>query len=213
MNPAGVIEMDVDVARTKLTAYRDAKFKDVAAEYEACVAGYEQLAEGKKLIDISAAIAAGGFDSKMRPKLAIARADRQVVRMRWDARSTRMEFNASFRPDGQSTSMRREDLFVSVDVGVEHGLTETFTTKSRGTETWGFRLEAWAKVPMIPADVRPKRGQLESWHILWEVEHWHDRAPLARPSRDPYLLKHVGGTLYAVIAEWNLTELEIAVMR
>lgn len=203
-----LITMDVEAAKEKLAAYKAAKFKDVEDEYNACLAGFEQLAKGRALIDINQAIAAGGFDEKKRPKLAIARADREVVRLRWESRSTRMEFNASYRLDGGYTQLRRDDLFVWADVGVEHGLTYT----SKG-QTWGRTVEAWARVPMVPADVRPPRGKLDQWHILWEVDQWFDRAPLAMPSRDPYLLKHIGGSLYAVLAEWNLTDLEMAVMR
>jgi hypothetical protein len=32
------------------------------------------------------------------------------------------------------------------------------------------------------------------------------------PDRDPYLLRHVGGALYAVLAAWDLTDLERAIM-
>jgi hypothetical protein len=32
------------------------------------------------------------------------------------------------------------------------------------------------------------------------------------PPEDPALLKHIGGDLYAVLAVWNLTELERAVL-
>src|SRR5438046_3023240 len=32
------------------------------------------------------------------------------------------------------------------------------------------------------------------------------------PPEDPALLKHIGGDLYAVVAVWNLTELERAVL-
>jgi hypothetical protein len=70
----------------------------------------------------------------------------------------------------------------------------------------------YALIPMIPADVRP-RDALENCYVLWEVEHWADRPIRATPDRDPYLLKHLAGDLYAVIAEWDLTELERAIMQ
>lgn len=42
--------------------------------------------------------------------------------------------------------------------------------------------------------------------ILWEAE-WQ-----AVPPKDPALLRHLGGDLYAVVAVWDLTELERAVL-
>lgn len=67
--------------------------------------------------------------------------------------------------------------------------------------------------PLVPADVRPATGQLRDWHVLWEVEAWHDSPQTMTPPRDPYLLRYIGGSLWAVLAEWDLTELERAVMR
>jgi hypothetical protein len=73
-------------------------------------------------------------------------------------------------------------------------------------------VEGFALVPMIPADVRPAEGREKDWFVLWEVERWSNEPLLAAPDRDPFLLRHVGGDLYAVLAEWNLTDLERAVM-
>lgn len=66
-------------------------------------------------------------------------------------------------------------------------------------------------VPMVPADVRPS-GNLKYYFVLWEVEQWSDTSLTAVPDRDPYLLQHLAGDLYIVVAEWDLTELERAIM-
>ncbi len=60
-------------------------------------------------------------------------------------------------------------------------------------------------VPLIPPALRPSTD-FRNFHILWEAE-WQRVAP-----KDPALLKHVGGHLYAVLATWDLTELERAVL-
>jgi hypothetical protein len=66
---------------------------------------------------------------------------------------------------------------------------------------------------MVPADVRASvTGTLAEYFIPWEVEQWANRRISSRPDRDPYLRKHIGGDLYAVVAEWDLTELERMVM-
>src|SRR5262249_35431596 len=80
-------------------------------------------------------------------------------------------------------------------------------------DTWKTWVEGYALVPMVPLDVRPKVGVLEGWHILWEVERWADDEIRVQPDIDPYLLKHVTGSFYAVIAEWNLTRLQRSIMR
>lgn len=67
-------------------------------------------------------------------------------------------------------------------------------------------------VPIVPADVRETvTGPLRDYHILWEVEQWHDQ-PLVTPPTDPYLIRHIGGSLWSVEAEWDLTDLEKAVI-
>lgn len=74
--------------------------------------------------------------------------------------------------------------------------------------------DGYALVPMVPADAREEAGnpQLSKCWILWEVERWADKRIGAVPDRDPFLLKHVGGELYAILAAWDLTDLERAVM-
>jgi hypothetical protein len=61
-----------------------------------------------------------------------------------------------------------------------------------------------AIVPIIPPKLRPV-GDLSGYCILWEAD-WK-RAP-----GDPFLLKHLVGTMYAVLAVWDLTPLEQAVL-
>jgi hypothetical protein len=72
----------------------------------------------------------------------------------------------------------------------------------------GLRTGLWegeAIVPLIPIHLRPKRG-LQNYHILWEAE-WAKRYPV-----DPYLLRRFGGDAWIVVAAWDLTDVERAVM-
>lgn len=61
--------------------------------------------------------------------------------------------------------------------------------------------------PIIPPHLRPKHD-LGGYRTLWEVEAWKKEPP-----KDPMLLKPLGGMLYAVLATWDLTEMERAVLR
>lgn len=56
-------------------------------------------------------------------------------------------------------------------------------------------------VPHIPPHLRPD-DSLEKYHILFEVKEWN-----VYPT-DPFLLKQISGWMFAVIGEWDLTELE-----
>lgn len=64
---------------------------------------------------------------------------------------------------------------------------------------------AVATVPLIPIHLRPRRG-LANYHILWEAE-WTKKYPV-----DPYLLRRFGGDAWLVVAAWDLTDVERAVM-
>jgi hypothetical protein len=50
----------------------------------------------------------------------------------------------------------------------------------------------------------PARGcDLSKHFVLWEVESWDFAPPIG-----PMLLRPIGGNLYAVIAQWDLTDIE-----
>ena len=74
--------------------------------------------------------------------------------------------------------------------------------------TWASFTSASARramVPLVPPPLRPAHA-LRNYHVLWEAD-WQQAPPA-----DPALLKHIGGDLYAVLAIWDLTELERAVL-
>lgn len=193
-----LIQMDPAAARERLHMYRDALKRRADAEYEAAAMGYEALAKGTPLVDIAEVFQACPVDAKGRPRLAIARADRKQVEFRaeghwWGSSPTVTEYRFdAASPNGNYLIEVR--VPVDIEVGSERPKT-------------GFAL-----VPMVPPDVEPRKAILRKRSILWEVEAWSDRRIGATPDRDPYLLEHVTGTLYAVVGAWDLTPLEQAVM-
>ena len=66
-------------------------------------------------------------------------------------------------------------------------------------------IEAWAKLPYIPPYIR--RADLGQLYVLWEAT-W-----FKTPAGDPYLLEKIDDNLYRVIAAWDITPLEAAVLR
>jgi hypothetical protein len=61
-----------------------------------------------------------------------------------------------------------------------------------------------ASVPLIPVHLRPRKA-IEKYHVLWEAD-W-DQYPV-----DPYLLRRFGEDAWLVVAAWDLTPVERAVM-
>lgn len=202
MNVA-TITMDRDLAREKLRAYRRAKHQDVEAEYKQVARAYAELAKGTPLIRLTPTIQGGGFFDDMRPRLAIARADQKEVEFRWPNGSL-----AAFDTDFGYTGRRRlRNSIVHIDMGREHG-----QLSRNGNRVWAKHITGYALVPMVPPDVRPARGQLKDRFILWEVDHWASKPRTARAPVDPFLLKHIGGDLYAILASWDLTPIEQAIL-
>lgn len=202
MNVA-TITMDPDLAREKLRAYRRSKHTAVEAEYQQAAAAYAELAKGTPLLRLTPAIQAGGLFPDLRPRLAIARADRREVKFQWGSGSM-----ASFDTDFAWRPGRRlKGSLLNIDLGREHGQVVV-----RGDQRWIRTITGYALVPMVPADVRPERGQLKDRFILWEVDHWANSPQTVKAPVDPLLLKHLGGDLYAILASWDLTPIEQAVL-
>lgn len=201
------IEMTVSDAKEKLDFYRKklarVKFGEansaVAKEYKALMDGYRQLSKGVKLIDVEDAFLNCPTDEKFRPRLAIARADAKEVclisRETWSI----MRF---------STDAQRQ--YNNWSSGVRAGPRNIIFSKHAGVTT---KFEGYSIVPIVPLEVLPERGQLKDMFILWEVEKWADAPEKKVPDKDPYLLKHLSGPIYAIIGEWDLTELERALMK
>lgn len=199
---AKTISMDRNEAREKAAAYRSQLKRRKDAEYEAAAEAYELLAKGKTLIDVGIAIREGGFDAKMRPKLALSRADRMQVRFTWEPHDDIGRFDSNLNAGGWGR--KRPQFVEAVNFNRRHNVVY-------GPNNWGKRVEGFALVPMVPADVRPNVRMVDC-HILWEVEEWSDTQIGPKPPVDPYLLKRVRGDLFVILAEWNLTELERLVM-
>lgn len=61
-----------------------------------------------------------------------------------------------------------------------------------------------ADVPLIPVHLRPRKA-IEKYHVLWEAD-WNQYPT------DPYLLRRFGEDAWLVVAAWDLTPVERAVM-
>jgi hypothetical protein len=190
------ITMDVDVAREKYDHYRAAlESRDPTPEDNRIVLGYKALAAGKQLLDLHQVFKGCPLDEAGRPRLAVGRASWQ-----WCHLNAGNEF---VRGQGYVKRMRFADsvrhLQYSGPIGKVIIPAHACPPGKLTEKTWR------AMVPPVPLPIRPK-GNLHEYHVLWEAE-WQQAPPV-----DPLLLSRLAGSLYVILAWWDLTELERAVL-
>jgi hypothetical protein len=187
-----VVEVPVTRAQARelMHAYR-AHRSAQTPEDRAIERAYREIASGRVLIRALESIKEAGLDELGRPKLAIIRADIKRVRL-----SISPHIDAEFCP---MVSARGSQRGMQWRIG---GHRPIVVPGLRSREYMHGRPEA--VVPLIPVHLRPQTA-LDAYHILWEAD-WQ-----AVP-RDPMLLRRLGGDLWIVVAAWDLTEVERAVM-
>lgn len=183
------LDIDVDRAKAGLDEYAAALRRERNAEDEAIAAAYRAAARGLPLISLQAAITAGGFFEGGLPRIAICRADATDCWVQWEWRSDL----------GLVYTDRAGEWGRGALVG-EHTVRAVVTPPTHRRGYGGHTV-----VPSVPPRHRPKRSvsRLSRYHVLWEVEQWDPTPP-----RDPALLRHIRGDLWAVLATWDLTDIE-----
>jgi hypothetical protein len=173
-----------DEAAEKLAEYEAQLRIERSAEDEAIAMGYRAAARGLPIIRLSETVAAGGYFDGGLPRIAVIRATEKDCYVRWDGQS--IVYN-----DGVSRNQGALVGRYTVRVPI---------AEPPAGRWWGG---GQTIVPLIPPRYRPRWPRLKSCHLLWEVESW---TPV--PPEDPALIRHIRGDLWAVLAVWDLTELE-----
>jgi hypothetical protein len=165
------ITMDRTAARKAFLEYRAAVRDRHDAEEEQIMRGYRALAQGRQLLNLREAIAAGGVDEHDRPRLAVMHADQ-----RWCYLARDVDGSVRFACEPYPHARRKHGV-----VRLPEGTLPRLT----GEQPWcravygASRLRAI--VPIVPPGLRPAH-HLRNYHVLWEVDRW-EKAP--RPARRP----------------------------
>lgn len=185
------LQVERDTARELFEKYQEHREGYTDADRE-IASIYKQIAAGRTVIRAFESIRAAGCDERGLPKLAICPAHMAECWYRVGSPETErghVEFGKrSARGREKKEVVRMPWPFVP-------------KIQQQGSRYWDYV----ATVPLVPVHLRPKHA-LHNYHILWEAE-WTGRYPI-----DPYLLRRFGGDAWLVLAAWDLTDVERAVM-
>lgn len=188
------ILIDPDEAKKLCAEYEEAFKRDRHVEDQEIARGYRAAARGLPIIELSKVITAGGCFPNGLPRLAVARADAKICQVET---YNYLTGGIVYHSDPTRWISHRGALVGMKHVAVK-ATPEGLERRARDGQTI---------VPITPPRFRPRRSQLNNFHVLWEVEEWRLVPPI-----DPALIRHIRGDLWSVLAVWDLTPLERAVL-
>lgn len=209
------------LAKNTKDARERREFEEIARAYRA--AALDDVA----LISLSATIEAGGatvrthVDKSFRngqqvdrrrnwfvPNLAVCTPHSAYVYTSGIQADGGVEFVDSL---GRDWRYRKGVLNIATKFTLPEGFIAGHAGLSSGSQWEASEYGCWkSMVPIVPPKHRPPNG-FGTRLVLWEADDWAwEEAP--PPPRDPALLRHIGGDIYAVEAVWDLTELERLVL-
>jgi hypothetical protein len=168
--------------------------------YHELAEAYKQMGMGRRVVSLFNAMQRAGADSAGRPRLAVVRADQRWC---WFEPQHFWKGDAwCSRFVGDPSKMRPRDIYgIACHWKKESSNAIAFPSQSM---PWTAREKCVAAVPLMPPEVRP-RSDCSRYHILFEA-NW------LAPPKDPLLLRRVGRDVWTILAQWDLTEIERAVL-
>jgi len=195
------ITVDKEEARVHYQEYLDATKVRKEKYVEELKNLYRYLSQGAKVLDIYEAFKQSGVNENGEPKLAIAPANVKEI-----------YFNKESLGGGHFSEGQWADRY-SVALPSRTFSDWKGLAKEEVDHEWEIgrpaRPHIIAKVPIIPVMLLPESKSLNGYYILFEVEEWNEM-PVAK---DPYLLRRINANAFVVLAEWDVTDVELAIMR
>ena len=207
MQNTPTIEIDKEKAKEVYQEYLEA-VKTRKEEYlEQLKKVYHALSKGQKVIDVYEVFKQSGVNDKGEPKLAIVRADARLCVFRKNGNGSGM-FSARI---GKNNILPQTRYNVELAEGTFSPFEED-KTKSWWDDERFTRRNISSPVPVCPPHLLPN-SPLDRYHVLFEVKEWAEAKQMAGAGRDPFLLRRINRNTFIVLAEWDLTEVEQAVIR
>lgn len=186
MNVSTIVIKKED-ALHKLDEYKQLTGKRRLEEDDLMQSLYKSVSKGARVLDVAAAFKETGLNDLKQPRLAIARADWEDVRCTYYRQNSQTGYGVRFA------------------LNLDHANATNIRVPLSKSSSELFDRRLWSPVPHIPPSVRPKT-LLHNYYILFEVKKWNEY-PV-----DPFLLRRIHGMLFVVEAEWELTDLEAALL-
>lgn len=194
------IEMDWRKAKDTIRQYGALLKERRSAEDLAILKSTKAILAGKMVIRLADAIKAGGVDSRGLPKVAIARADDPFVHCKSWGQRCQMVGLAKKEEYVADYHRKRGSWWGRIEQANPRGFVFDLSGK------FVDNVEAKAIVPTIPPAHRPPVTAYDRYYILFEAV-WDLLPPV-----DPALLAPLGGGMFVVVAQWDLTDVERAVL-
>lgn len=177
------MNVSMEGAASALRTYKEHRSSYDARDWE-IERIYRAISKGKTVISVTQALRGAGFDQHNRPLLAFGEAS--APECYCQVETGRVTFARSRRYERG------------------HKLEVAWPEAVYKFNSVGGLLRAQS--PRIPPQHRPDEKHLAQYHILWEAD-W------TGIPRDPYLLKRIGKDAWIVLAAWDLTDVEVSVLR
>ena len=167
---------------------------------------YYHLSQGRKVIDIYEVFKKSSLKENGDPELAIARADLKKIFFHRESMGAGCFAEKERWYDSSDNVRLPSNTFKDWDTVIEDSSNEWNEWSVRHPKI--VRATVETKVPLVPAHIMPN-GKLDNYYILFEVSEWNE-VPVAA---DPYLLKRINSNAFVVLAEWDITPIEQAILR
>jgi len=166
------------------------------------------LSQGRKLLNVYDVIKDGGVFENGEPKLAIGRADWGKVVF------TKHKGKSGIFADhkvSQNWGGRKEHINLPNDY-FENGW-EIAEHRDGKVYSWSSPIRECinSPIPIIPAVLTPK-GKLNNYYILFEVDEWIEGSGRRMVDVDPLLLRRLSDNMFVVLAVWDVSPLEQAIL-